>query len=90
MAMPVAFGLPTVRLTVGRLKVAAGVLAVGITVAVAGGSLARISANDGAPAQVSAPGNLASAPVALQSAVSATLGAHGATYAVAQDRKSVV
>jgi hypothetical protein len=82
MAMPVAFGLPTVRLTVGHLKVAAGVLAVGITVAAAGGSLARSSANDGAAAQVSAPGNLASAPVALQSAVSATLGAHAATYAV--------
>jgi hypothetical protein len=82
MAMPVAFGLPTVRLTVGHLKVAAGVLAAGITVAAAGGSLARSSANDGATAQVSAPGNLASAPVALQSAVSATLGAHGAKYAV--------
>ena len=79
MAMPVAFRLPTVQLTGGRLKVAAGLLAVGITVAAAGGSLARIAEHTAAgPAR----GTLATAPAALQTAVSATLGAHAAQYSV--------
>ncbi|HXK14101.1 MAG TPA: hypothetical protein VNH45_06165, partial [Gaiellaceae bacterium] len=77
MAMPVAFGLPTVRLTVRHLKVAAGLLAVGITVAATGGSIVR-SSDNAAPAG----GTLASAPAALQSAVSAALGAHASKYFV--------
>jgi hypothetical protein len=88
MAMPMALRLPAVRLTARQFTTGLGVLAVGLAVAVAGGSVAR-SSNDAIAAQPAHNG-LASAPIALQTAVSSAVGARSSRYAAVRQNGSLV
>jgi FG-GAP repeat len=88
MAMPFALGRPAVRFSSRRLTLGLGMLAVGLTVALAGGSLVR-SSNDAIATQ-SVHSGLASAPIALQTAVSSALGAGSSRYAAVRQNGSLV
>ena len=88
MAMPMALRLPAVRLTARQFTTGLGVLAVGLAVAVAGGSVTR-SSSDAIAAQPVHNG-LASAPLALQTAVSSAVGARSSRYAAVRQNGSLV
>ncbi len=88
MAMPMALRLPAVRLTARQFTTGLGVLAVGLAVAVAGGSVAR-SSSDAIAAQPVHTG-LAAAPLALQTAVSSAVGARSSRYAAVRQNGSLV
>jgi hypothetical protein len=83
-----ALRLPAVRLTARQFTTGLGVLAVGLAVAVAGGSVTR-SSNDAIAAQPAHNG-LASAPLALQTAVSSAVGARSSRYAAVRQHGSLV
>ena len=88
MAMPMALGRPVVRLTARKFTLGLGMLAVGLAVAVAGGSIVRAS-NDVTAAQPVHSG-LASAPIALQAAASSAIGADASRYAAVRQNGSLV
>jgi FG-GAP repeat len=88
MDMPIALGSPVVLFPTRRLTLGLGILAVGLAVVVAGGSLIR-SANDATAAQPAYSGS-ASAPLALQTAASSTIGAQASRYAAIRENGSLV
>jgi hypothetical protein len=88
MAMPMALGSPVVRLTMRKFTLGLGMLAIGLAFAVVGGSLVR-SGNESTAVQPVRNG-LASAPIGLQNAASAALGAQASRYSAVRRNGSFV